>query len=1480
MAVKLTPQEVEKFKQFDVGMQSEGVSNPNRMHLTANKSIEGLQRSGVKLVTLDELANKVPELKSNIQLVKPTTGKTTLAKIEKANLTERFERLFSNVKSQEDYVSRVGLLSKELDKPEVRSDKKRLRQVRSLVRERFRGMTGVSLSGNWKKDYAIFMQTRQDPDMADGLDALEDLMLKLDDLTGGRMKKEISAQSESLGLPAEGKYFIPYGKYSTHGTGNRTWVQENIPLIYMGNKRGMVGYILDVLGIKQKDLGNLTASDVKQLDEVTNVVDLFGGSGLMSNLSKKFFPNAKITYNELDPQVLKAIEKAQTDPKVISRFVSEIALWLNKNPEADWLGHFNTVYKNDADFAITARFIEALGGRTGEITALKLRSLLKAIPNFAKTLKGVTTTNEDALDILDRYIANGTSKDFLWVDPPYLWSTGYAVGAPFERSEGFMKLIDKLSALNKKGVKFVFFNNDPEVQVLKGGIDTVHIQNVMGKINQLSEDGAIVIKGINPIGAAVRREMMITNLTYGLDTGRLLNLEEVQTAIASLRDDPAAAPREILKMYRDIRGTSEFAPEGQRISAHQIKTIRTLRSRLRIKNREMVPVLDELLGDTSFAKMTKEDGVKMIDWLQPRNFDVIENKIALTKKMLAGERQKALLGERFASKTPELESKFGALASMNKTVESIENFVKMINNLPDPTPDPNAMRRIFGGLGANLLPEDVAAKILGIKQSYQTPMRTIVSIGTTHTNRMKTSLSRVFQGLTKEDKQAVVYLQAGAEKQFKGTISDRAREIAKYIQEVAEANIAITNRLRAAKGQPPLKPRKPYIPYIVDQDIAMAANLGDRNKFWEQRTKTPTDFAAGLFTADPARIIDIWAESSGSWLKKNLFGATMMDRYEATFKVSDAASAYARQITELDIYNMLPESQKMIRAVGNATNDFVGSIFPRRIPVDETLAKSILNTTFGQELRDDIAGGYLTVPRVQIPNLGSVFHRVFYPAKLAWNFGFYALNRTQVIAGLPFVGVEAKVKGFVAMHTMLFPWNRGVRAKYASFLEEAGYEYGRLIAGQELPDTTQKVGIFIDRSVNFLGDISEFQNRMETMLDMKYFLESREKSVGVKISESDKLRVAAQFSAFINFLAGKGFSPVAQRGMAGRFLYTFAQYPLNQFNVFHEMLGVTLRDKGVKDLLTVFAREGGASDKFFEFVDAMPKSSRPLRLGKFFLVLMALSLPIAILYSQSRSWNVASRALPGVPRITPGPIISALLNWISDPSDTNAKEVTGELKKFMSIGTKDKLEDALNILDFGTLQNKSSGRPLFVENSIENATKVLLFGRSALEEYDKAYPSSLSKIFGGNTAADKVKKLQQERKKTQGQETQNAVEIMKELINAETPEDKKQVFRDALTSGKFTEGSFDKLIKYIKEDMQGVGPLENQIIDLKDEDQARFIAQEIKAAGSKEERLKLFKEYVDKGILTENVMKEILRLAGEGTLTPQEQPNLFQKLFQ
>jgi len=325
----------------------------------------------------------------------------------------------------------------------------------------------------------------------------------------------------------------------------------------------------------------------------------------------------------------------------------------------------------------------------------------------------------------------------------------------------------------------------------------------------------------------------------------------------------------------------------------------------------------------------------------------------------------------------------------------------------------------------------------------------------------------------------------------------------------------------------------------------------------------------------------------------------------------------------------------------------------------------------------------------------------------------------------------------------------------------------------------------------------------------------------------------------------------------GRFLYTFNQYPINQLDVYYEMLKVTLKDKGASEFVRMLGREGGTSEKAEEFFNALPNKSK----ANVFNILLAIAIPIATLYALARNWNVAARAMPGFPRISSRPLVEAISAYTEDPTADNLDKLKGAVRSFFSITSKDKVEDAFNAYNYGMLKSRGTGQPLFVEEKdLGVAAGLLVFGRSSLEEYEKAYPSLLSKWIGGNKEASEVQKLTDERNQQRKKDTDSATEFIKSLKKDMNSEERMDFVKKMEDDGKLTEEARVKIRKYLKEQAQGTTSLDKRITGLNDKDQAQFVLDELKKATNGSEATKILIEFKSRGILTDNVRNEMREL--------------------
>ena len=202
----------------------------------------------------------------------------------------------------------------------------------------------------------------------------------------------------------------------------------------------------------------------------------------------------------------------------------------------------------------------------------------------------------------------------------------------------------------------------------------------------------------------------------------------------------------------------------------------------------------------------------------------------------------------------------------------------------------------------------------------------------------------------------------------------------------------------------------------------------------------------------------------------------------------------------------------------------------------------------------------------------------------------------------------------------------------------------------------------------------------------------------------------------------------------------------------------------------------------------------------------------------------------------------------------------GTIKQTFRIESPARLKDALEIMKTGIITSKTTGRPTFIDKTKENALKVMVFGRSALEEYEKRFPSLLSKTLGGNKEAGEAEKLRSEQMKGREEDTKTAVEAVKFLSGNHTREEKVAYFMNLRSSGKLNPNTISKLKEYLQEKGRKTGGLERSITSLNDAQQAKFALDKIYSVEGQTERASVLQDLQRRGILTDNVIAEMKKL--------------------
>lgn len=1292
--------------------------------------------------------------------------KTSVSKLEEMDTEDSVRSFLGSSKGQDDFVKRVKTLEDQLDKPENAQNTKKVESVGKVITKELHSLVGAEGSDNWKRDYYLFQTLKEDPAIKPSVDAMERLLDKINSISPKAVReaqdKAMRVMPEVSELVSDNAY-LPRDKYIKANTQNDNWVKGNIAFYRMGNKRGMLGYIFNALGVENKDVQSVTPEQIQHLSGISNVEDLFGGSGLLSVLSRSLFPSAKITYNEFSPEGRSIITAVKDSSQELEGFLSVIHQYIRYNPTADWFAHFRTadpeLYKNPT-FKAAMLLVEANRGRSlkqfvertlSAIPGDPITNTIRSLPKYSEHMNYFGVTFDDAFRKIDNYINSGTTADFLWIDPPYLWATGYGTGAELESAQGFVTIVKKLEKLSDRGVKFVFFNTDPQsklddiTKIPQSELDKLPgIEKLLDEMTQKM----VVVRNIHPIGAqGGRTELMITNITFGVDKGSLVAVGAVRKRLAQIREvspageafvaedvplttqvkvgekraakeaiaeekrklteektqERAKAKEEgravtlseqINAITRMIRESSLAAEKANKATDQQIRTIRSLRSRASVRSAELTRIMDGILEVDSLARLTKPQADQLIDLLQPRNWDKLDEELKTVRKEIEEEKLIALSEPPRADNPAikELEDKYGVVNDIHRTRSEIKDLADRIRKLPE------YQKRKEAPLAAilPLLPESAASKIAGMQREFQIPMRNVINISNLLTHRLNLGLKAVFKDLTPEELEMVLKIQAEASRFSAG--SDKEKKYANYLQAIFGSHLALVNNVRQAAGLQPLHPKERYLPYIIDENLKEAVGSFDKNQFVKQRLKTAKDFLAGMFTHDPERIADVFSGSAGDYLKRDLYKALLSNRLDQLKEISETAYTYGKAIVDKDVYSLADANRKFASISGDALNDAVGRIFPKKVKVTQEFADAVMNTHWAEELKDSISKGYLEVPRVSIPSIMDMAISVIYPLKLSWNLGFGLLNRTQPAHGIPFVGTRNFVRSRLKLYSMAFPWNKSVRKRYFRILAEGGYEYGRFVGGDELE--------FHNKAINFVSDLTELMNRTESMVGAETYLGQMEKKLGMSLSESDKQRVMAAFSNFINYLSGKGYSPLAQRSSMGKAFYVFNQYPLNMMVTYTEMAKMAMKDKGAREFWKLMGEEGGASEKAYEFFDKLPKGSK----ANVFRIFLALAIPVAILFAFSQSWEVAKRGLPGWPKVT-SPLIDfakAFADFVEDP-ERNADALVNQFQQTFSSAAWGRLETALG----GSFK---IGRKE-IRFSPDQAWKVLIWGKSATQEY-------------------------------------------------------------------------------------------------------------------------------------------------------------------
>lgn len=228
-------------------------------------------------------------------------------------------------------------------------------------------------------------------------------------------------------------------------------IYKTAPLPFQGQKRRFVNAF------------SLAMSELKTKQEVKIIVDLFGGSGLLSHISKSIFPDVKVVYNDFDHYSIRLRNIGKTNS-----LISDIRLIIGDYPKDKKL-----------DSIVSKDIIERIENELGYVDYITLSSSLLFSAKYVIDLNGLKTetlynnvkkadydvdTDEylRGLDIVscDYQLLFDQYKDLpgvlFIIDPPYL-----STDTTTYHSDKYWKLRDYLDVLNVLiGSNYVFFTSD------------------------------------------------------------------------------------------------------------------------------------------------------------------------------------------------------------------------------------------------------------------------------------------------------------------------------------------------------------------------------------------------------------------------------------------------------------------------------------------------------------------------------------------------------------------------------------------------------------------------------------------------------------------------------------------------------------------------------------------------------------------------------------------------------------------------------------------------------------------------------------------------------------------------------------------------------------------------------------------------------------------------------------------------------------
>ena len=232
----------------------------------------------------------------------------------------------------------------------------------------------------------------------------------------------------------------------------------------MANKKTFKQAPLPFIGQKRMFLKHVEIVLNKHIDgegDGWTIVDVFGGSGLLSHTAKRLKQKATVIYNDFDgyAERLKHIDDINRLRQIIFNYLHGIIPKngrLSKEIKAEIINKIND-FKGYKDLNCLASWLLFSGQQVGSIEALFAKDFWHCVrqsdyPTAEGYLDGIEVISESFHKLIPRY--QNQDKVLLLLDPPYLCTHQESY-----KQATYFDLIDFLRLINLTKPPYIFFSS-------------------------------------------------------------------------------------------------------------------------------------------------------------------------------------------------------------------------------------------------------------------------------------------------------------------------------------------------------------------------------------------------------------------------------------------------------------------------------------------------------------------------------------------------------------------------------------------------------------------------------------------------------------------------------------------------------------------------------------------------------------------------------------------------------------------------------------------------------------------------------------------------------------------------------------------------------------------------------------------------------------------------------------------------------------